>query len=96
MKAFVYHGPTEPRWEDKPRPILHHPTEAIVRIARTTICGTDLHILRGDVPTVDPGRTLGHEGVGVVEQVGAGVSNFVAGDRVLISCITACGACANA
>jgi alcohol dehydrogenase len=93
MKALVYHGTSEPRWEDKPLPTLHDPGEAIVRITRTTICGTDLHILKGDVPTVQPGRTLGHEGIGVVEQVGAAVSNFRPGDRVLISCITACGRC---
>jgi alcohol dehydrogenase len=93
MKALVYHGQAEPRWEEKPAPTLHAPGDAIVRITRTTICGTDLHILRGDVPTVAVGRTLGHEGVGVVEQVGPGVTNFAAGDRVLISCITACGRC---
>jgi alcohol dehydrogenase len=70
------------------------PTDAVVRITRTTICGTDLHILKGDVPSCQPGRILGHEGVGVVEAVGAAVTAFKAGDRVLISCITACGKCA--
>jgi alcohol dehydrogenase len=93
MKALVYHGRGESRWEEKPEPTLKAPTEAIVRLLRTTICGTDLHILKGDVPTVTPGRTLGHEGVGVVERVGPAVTNFAAGDRVLISCITACGRC---
>ncbi|MFQ3610203.1 MAG: zinc-dependent alcohol dehydrogenase family protein [Fimbriimonadales bacterium] len=93
MKALVYHGVGEKRWEDKPDPTLQQPTDAIVRILHTTICGTDLHILKGDVPTVTPGRTLGHEGVGVVEAVGEAVSNFRPGDRVLISCITSCGRC---
>lgn len=93
MKALVYHGTAEPRWEEKARPHLCDPAEAIVRMTRTTICGTDLHILKGDVPTVASGRTLGHEGVGVVEQVGPAVANFKVGDRVLISCITACGRC---
>jgi alcohol dehydrogenase len=93
MKALVYHGTSDPRWEEKPRPTLHEPGEAIVRISRTTICGTDLHILKGDVPSVEPGRTLGHEGIGIIEQVGPAVANFRPGDRVLISCITACGRC---
>jgi alcohol dehydrogenase len=94
MKALVYHGPGKRSWEEKPKPTVQKPTDAVVRIAKTTICGTDLHILKGDVPAVTDGRTLGHEGVGVVEEVGSAVSNFKKGDRVLISCITSCGKCA--
>jgi len=93
MKALVYGGPGRRAWEEKPRPVLLDATDAVVRITTTTICGTDLHILKGDVPTVTEGRILGHEGVGVVEDVGAAVSTFRKGDRVLISCITSCGAC---
>ncbi|HVI95332.1 MAG TPA: zinc-dependent alcohol dehydrogenase family protein [Anaeromyxobacter sp.] len=93
MKALVYHGPGKKAWEDKPKPTLKDPTDAIVKVSKTTICGTDLHILKGDVPAVTDGRILGHEGVGVIEEVGAGVSNFKKGDRVLISCITSCGKC---
>ncbi len=93
MKALVYHGPGKRTWDDKPRPTVEKPTDAIVKIARTTICGTDLHILKGDVRAVAAGRILGHEGVGVVAAVGAAVSGFKAGDRALISCITSCGAC---
>jgi alcohol dehydrogenase len=93
MKALVYRGPGKPSWEEKPAPALQEPTDAIVKIAWTTICGTDLHILKGDVATVTDGRILGHEGVGVVEAVGPGVSGFRTGDRVLISCITSCGKC---
>jgi alcohol dehydrogenase len=93
MKALVYHGPGKRAWEDKPKPALQAPTDAIVRIARTTICGTDLHILKGDVATVTDGRILGHEGVGIVEEAGAGVSTFRKGDRVLVSCISSCGKC---
>lgn len=93
MKALIYRGPGDKIWTDKDKPGLQAPADAIVRITHTTICGTDLHILKGDVPTVAAGRTLGHEGVGVVEQVGDGVSRFQPGDRVLISCITACGRC---
>ncbi|WP_026353227.1 zinc-dependent alcohol dehydrogenase family protein [Solimonas variicoloris] len=93
MKALVYQGPGRMAWQDKPMPSVDKPTDALVRITHTTICGTDLHILKGDVPAVTPGRTLGHEGVGVVEEVGGAVSNFKKGDRVLISCITSCGRC---
>ena len=95
MKALVYHGPGKKAWEDKPRPLIQHPNDAIVRITTSTICGTDLHILKGDVPTVTDGRILGHEGIGVVEQVGPGVSEYKAGDKVIISCITACLKCEN-
>jgi alcohol dehydrogenase len=93
MKALVYHGPGKKVWEEKPKPSVKAPTDAIVKVLRTTICGTDLHILKGDVPAVTDGRILGHEGVGVVDEVGAGVSTFKKGDRVLISCITSDGKC---
>ncbi|MHB1325948.1 MAG: zinc-dependent alcohol dehydrogenase family protein [Thermoleophilia bacterium] len=95
MKALVYHGPGKLALEDKPTPIIETPTDAIVKITKTTICGTDLHIMKGDVPTVTDGRILGHEGVGIIEQVGGSVSSFSAGDRVLISCISSCGKCTN-
>jgi alcohol dehydrogenase len=93
MKALVYHGPGRRSWEDKPRPSVEAPTDAIVRITTSTICGTDLHILKGDVPTAAPGRILGHEGVGVIDEVGSAVTGFAKGDKVLISCITSCGRC---
>lgn len=93
MKALVYHGPGRKSWEDVPDPRILKPGDAIVRIDTTTICGTDLHILKGDVPAVTPGRVLGHEGVGTVTEVGAGVRNVKAGDRVIISCISSCGSC---
>jgi alcohol dehydrogenase len=93
MKALVYNGPGNKALENRPKPTLVDPTDAIIKITKTTICGTDLHILKGDVATCHPGRILGHEGVGVIEAVGLGVSAFKPGDRVLISCITACGRC---
>ena len=93
MKALVYRGPGEKALEDRPKPEITAPTDAIVRIVKTTICGTDLHILKGDVPTCEPGRILGHEGVGIVDQVGPAVTAFKPGDHVLISCISACGKC---
>jgi alcohol dehydrogenase len=93
MKALVYLGPGAKAVEDRPKPELQLPGDAIVRIARTTICGTDLHILKGDVATCAPGRILGHEGVGMIESIGAGVTAFRPGDRVLISCISSCGKC---
>ena len=93
MKALVYHGPGKKAWEEKPQPKLEEPSDAIVKVTATTICGTDLHILKGDVPAVTDGRILGHEGVGVVDEVGAGVSSFKKGDHVLISCITSDGKC---
>jgi len=95
MKALVYGGPGRKDWTEKEKPGIAKPTDAIVQITKTTICGTDLHILKGDVPEVTVGRTLGHEGVGVVEEVGAAVRSFKPGDRVLISCITSCGSCPN-
>jgi alcohol dehydrogenase len=93
VKALVYRGPGNKAVEDRPMPKLRAPGDAIVKISKTTICGTDLHILKGDVATVEPGRILGHEGTGVVESVGEGVTVFHAGDRVLISCISACAKC---
>src|SRR5579862_4213206 len=93
MKALVYHGPGLKAWEEVPRPTIDATTDAIVRVDAVTICGTDLHILKGDVPEVTKGRILGHEAVGTVEEIGSGVKNVKPGDRVLVSCITACGAC---
>jgi alcohol dehydrogenase len=93
MEALVYHGPHERAWEHVPDPELREPTDAIVRIDAATICGTDLHILKGDVPEVKPGTILGHEAVGTITELGAGVTTFAEGDRVLLSCITACGRC---
>jgi alcohol dehydrogenase len=93
MKALVYHGPGKKALEDKPIPVIKDATDAIVKITHTTICGTDLHILKGDVPTCEPGRILGHEGVGIVHKAGSGVTAFKAGDRVLVSCISSCGKC---
>jgi alcohol dehydrogenase len=93
MEALVYHGPGERAWESVPDPAIQAPTDAVVRIDAATICGTDLHILKGDVPEVQPGTILGHEAVGTIEEVGSAVTSFTAGDRVLLSCITACGRC---
>jgi alcohol dehydrogenase len=93
MKALTYQGPGKKVLTEKPKPQIQHPTDVIVKITKTTICGTDLHILKGDVPEVEEGRILGHEGVGIVEEVGSGVQQFRPGDRVLISCITSCGKC---
>ena len=93
MKALVYHGPGKCAWEDKPRPAIQEAGDAIVRITTSTICGTDLHILKGDLPSVIEGRPLGHEGIAVIDQVGAAVSEFNVGDKVIISCITACLKC---
>ena len=94
MKALVYHGPGKRAWEDRPRPLIQEATDAVVHITTSTICGTDLHILKGDLPAVTDGRILGHEGIGIVEQVGGAVSTLHAGDHVLISCVTSCGKCA--
>lgn len=93
MKAFVYLGIGKKALEDRPMPEIIAPTDAIVRVTKTTICGTDLHILKGDLPSCTPGRVLGHEGVGVVENVGTAVTTFKPGDSVLISCVSACGKC---
>ncbi len=93
MHALVYHGPGQKAWEEAPTPTLIDDTDAIIRVDTTTICGSDLHILKGDVAEVTDGRILGHEAVGTVDAIGAGVKNLRVGDRVLVSCITACGAC---
>ena len=93
MQALVYHGPGEKEWESKSDPTIEQPTDAIVEIDTTTICGTDLHILKGDVPAVTDGRTLGHEAVGTVVETGSGVEDIQQGDKVLVSCISACGRC---
>jgi len=93
MKALVYHSAGKIAWEDKPRPAIQHAGDAIIRMTTSTICGTDLHILKGDLPSVTGGRILGHEGIGVIEQVGTGVSEFHVGDKVIISCVTACLKC---
>lgn len=93
MKGLVYHGPGKKSVEELPKPQVIAPTDAVIKITRTTICGSDLHILKGDVPTVKPGTVLGHEGVGIVEDVGPAVQGFKKGDHVLISCITSCGTC---
>lgn len=93
MKGLVYDGPGKIAFKEVPKPEIKKPTDAIVKIVKTTICGTDLGILHGKTPSVKPGTTLGHEGIGVVEEVGTGVSHFKKGDRVIISCITACGTC---
>ena len=95
MKALVYDGPGTKSWREVPDPGISEPTDAIVRIDTTTICGTDLHILKGDVPAVKPGRILGHEGVGTVTAVGSAVTGISPGDRVIISCIKSCGHCSN-
>lgn len=93
MKALVYGGPGKKGLEDRPKPEIQGADDAIVKMVKTTICGTDLHILKGDVATCAPGRILGHEGIGTIESVGAGVTTFHKGDRVLISCISSCGKC---
>ncbi|KAD3515119.1 zinc-binding dehydrogenase [Arthrobacter yangruifuii] len=93
MKALVYEGPGQKSWKDVPDPRIQEPRDAIVKIDTTTICGTDLHILKGDVPAVTPGRILGHEGVGTITEIGSGVSNFKVGDKVILSCVSADGSC---
>ncbi|AWI12972.1 zinc-dependent alcohol dehydrogenase family protein [Caldifermentibacillus hisashii] len=95
MRALTYFGPGKKDIVEKPMPKVENSTDAVVKITKTTICGTDLHILSGDVPAVTEGRILGHEGVGIIEEVGEGVKNFKKGDRVIISCITSCGKCEN-
>lgn len=94
MKALVYEGPGSKSWREVPEPLIQDATDAIVRVDATTICGTDLHILKGDVPEVPAGTILGHEAVGTVVAAGPAVSSRSVGDRVLVSCITACGRCA--
>jgi alcohol dehydrogenase len=94
MKALIYDGPGRRSWATKPDPTIESPMDVVVRIDSSTICGTDLHILKGDVPEVEPGTTLGHEAVGTIVEVGAGVTTLAPDDRVLVSCITSCGRCA--
>jgi alcohol dehydrogenase len=93
MKAYVYQGPGKSALEDRPKPESKASTDAIVKITKTTICGTDLHILKGDVPSCKAGRILGHEGIGIVDSVGAAVTGFRQGDHVIVSCISSCGKC---
>ncbi len=93
MKALIYQGPGKKFLEDRPVPEIIHSTDAVIKITKTTICGSDLHILKGDVSSCQPGRILGHEGIGVVEQIGSGVTGFKKGEHVLISCITSCSKC---
>jgi len=93
MKALVFQGPGQRSWEEVPDPSIQQPTDAVIRVDAVTICGTDLHILKGDVPEVESGRILGHEAVGTVTAIGSAVTRLAVGDRVLVSCITACGAC---
>ncbi|MCC9195461.1 zinc-dependent alcohol dehydrogenase family protein [Arthrobacter sp. zg-Y820] len=93
MKALVYEGPGQKSWKDVPDPKIQEPRDVIVKIDTTTICGTDLHILKGDVPAVTPGRILGHEGVGTVTEAGSGVTSFKVGDKVILSCVSADGSC---
>ncbi|MEU9451536.1 zinc-dependent alcohol dehydrogenase family protein [Streptomyces sp. NPDC048277] len=95
MKAFVFHGPGQSAWEEVPDPAVKEPTDAVVRVDAVTICGTDLHILKGDLPEVHPGTVLGHEAVGEIVEVGGEVQTVRPGDRVLVSCITSCGRCAH-
>src|SRR3984957_8604217 len=93
MNALVYHGPGKKAWQQTKKPVILETTDAIVKILKTTICGTDLHIMKGDLPEVKEGRILGHEGVGIIEEAGSSVSNFKKGDHVIISCVTSCGKC---
>ena len=93
MKALVYKGPGTSGWDDVADPTIHRPTDVIVKMAATTICGTDLHILKGDVPEVAVGRVLGHEGIGVITEIGSGITQLAVGDRVILSCVSSCGRC---
>ena len=93
MKALVYHSKGKETWDEKQKPVIKDSTDAIVKILKTSICATDLHIIKGDLPDITNGRTLGHEGIGIIEEVGSSVRNFITGNHVLISCITSCGKC---
>lgn len=95
MKALVYQGPGTKSWMEVPNPVIKQPTDVVVKMMATTICGTDLHILAGDLPEVEAGRILGHEGVGVITEVGSAVTQLKVGDRVILSCVSSCGRCAN-
>ncbi|MEV4805283.1 alcohol dehydrogenase catalytic domain-containing protein [Nonomuraea sp. NPDC049421] len=93
MKALIYQGPGRRTWTEVPDPRPVEATDAVVRVDAVTICGTDLHILKGDVPAVQPRTVLGHEAVGTVTATGTAVTTVKRGDRVLVSCISACGRC---
>ena len=93
MKGLVYHGPGQKSWDDVPDPTIEAPTDIVVRIDSSTICGTDLHILKGDVPACVPGTILGHEATATIVEKGNAVTTLEVGDRVLVSCITSCGRC---
>ncbi|MBA3536605.1 MAG: alcohol dehydrogenase catalytic domain-containing protein, partial [Tatlockia sp.] len=93
MRSLIYQAKDKKGIEDRPKPKIQNQTDAIVKVRKTTICGTDLHILKGDVSTCVPGRILGHEGIGLIDQVGSNVSAFSEGDQVLISCISSCSKC---
>jgi len=95
MKALIYKGPGKKAWDEVPNPKIEQPTDVIVKMVATTICGTDLHILKGDVPEVEVGRILGHEGIGVITEVGEGVTQLAVGDRVILACVSSCGKCSN-
>lgn len=95
MKALVYQGPGKKSWENVPTPEIQRPTDVIVKMVATTICGTDLHILKGDVPEVKVGRILGHEGIGVITEIGSEITQLKIGDRVILSCVSWCGKCSN-
>jgi alcohol dehydrogenase len=95
MKALVYKGPGKKSWEEVPDPVIQKSTDVIVKMIATTICGTDLHILKGDVPEVEVGRILGHEGIGVITEIGAGITQLAVGDKVILSCVSSCGRCSN-
>jgi alcohol dehydrogenase len=95
MKALIYQGPGKKAWDEVPDPKIEQPTDVIVRMVATTICGTDLHILKGDVPEVEVGRILGHEGIGVITKLGEGVTRLAVGDRVIVACVSSCGKCPN-
>ncbi len=95
VKALVYQGPGQKAWEEVPEPTIQRPTDVIVKMAATTICGTDLHILKGDVPEVAAGRILGHEGIGVITEIGSSVTQLKVGDRVILACVSSCGRCSN-
>jgi alcohol dehydrogenase len=95
MKALVYKGPGKKDWEEVPDPTIRQSTDVIVKMVATTICGTDLHILKGDVPEVQVGRVLGHEGIGVITEIGSGVTQLAVGDRVILACVSSCGRCSN-
>jgi alcohol dehydrogenase len=93
MNALVYHSLNRVVVEERPKPRITQPTDAIIKLTKTTICGTDLHISKGDVATCTPGTILGHEGVGIVDEAGSSVKGFKKGERVLISCICSCASC---